>query len=117
MLSKGREQDAIDVLHKIAQVNGGAAPTLTVDDFREIDRAMGIVDTAHHASISTAKEVVLRVFKNLGFLRELFSRKLESFTFVLLALAYMVSFYFVSLALGRLLTIALLCRMITGLLT
>jgi MFS family permease len=90
LLSKGREQDAIDVLHKIAKFNGAPAPTLTVEDFREIDRAMG-VDPAAQAATSDAKGVVMRTLKNVSFLKGLFSSRLGTFTFVLLGLAYMVS--------------------------
>jgi Sugar (and other) transporter len=91
LLSKGREQEAIDVLHKISKFNGAPEPTLNVNDFREVDRALGIDWTDQTTSAGTnTKDVVLGVFKNLGFLRGLFLRKLECFTFVLLAFAYMV---------------------------
>jgi hypothetical protein len=90
LLSKGREQEAIDVLHKIANFNGCPPPTLTVDDFREVDRATGIDSTEQVTGLSF-KDTILDVFKNLGFLRGLFLNRLECFTFFLLALAYMVS--------------------------
>jgi hypothetical protein len=92
LLSKGRVQDAIDVLRKIAKFNGAPEPTLTVDDFEQIDRAIGF-DPAEVAPApsSDAKGVVMGMFKDLGFLRGLFTRKLECFTFALLALAYMVN--------------------------
>ena len=90
LLSVGREQDAIDVLCKIAKYNGASEPTLTVEHFHEVDRVTG-TDSTVQASGSKAKDVILGVFKNLGFLRGLFLDKLECFTFVLLALAYMVS--------------------------
>lgn len=96
LVSKGREQDAIDVLHKIAKFNGAPMPTLTVDDFLQIDRATGI-DLSEAAPVTDATGIVVRMFKNLGFLRGLFMKKLECFTFILLALAYMVSPSVVSL--------------------
>ena len=91
LVSKGREQDAIDVLHKIAKFNGAPAPTLTMEDFYEIDRMMG-VDRAEQAAASDAKNVVMRTFQELSFLRGLFLNKLGCFTFVLLGLAYMVCY-------------------------
>lgn len=93
LVNKGREQDAIDVLHKIAKFNGAPRPTLTVDDFLQINRAIGI-DPSEAFPVTDAKNIVMRTFKNLGFLRGLFIKKLECFTFILLALAYMVSHYF-----------------------
>lgn len=89
LLSKGREQDAIDVLHKIAKFNGAPAPLLTVEDFRQIDRATG-VDSTEEAVTADAKGIVMKMVKNLGFLRGIFTKKLECLTFVLLALGYMV---------------------------
>lgn len=90
LLSKGREQEAIDVLHKIAKFNGAPEPTLTVESFREIDRLMGIESASAHPN-KNAKDVILSVFKSVSFLRGIFLSKLQCFTFVLLALAYMVS--------------------------
>lgn len=90
LLGKGREQDAIDVLHKIAKFNGATEPTLVVEDFREVERHMGVEFTTPSAG-ANAKSVVLNTFKRLGFLRGLFLKKLQCFTFILLALAYMVS--------------------------
>jgi hypothetical protein len=90
LLSKGKEQEAIDVLHKIAKFNGQPAPTLTVEMFREIDRANG-VDPDAEAGGSHAKNVVAGVIKSVGHLKGLFFNKLELFIFALLALAYMVS--------------------------
>lgn len=89
LVAKGREQDAINVLHKIAKFNGAPVPTLTIEDFRDIDRSMG-VNPADKAADSDAKGVIVRTVKSLGFLRGLFSTKLGSFTFILLGLAYMV---------------------------
>lgn len=89
LVAKGREQHAIDVLHKIAKFNRAPAPTVTVEDFREIDRVMG-VDPTDHTSIPDAKGIFIRAVKALNFLSGIFSTKLGSFTFVLLALAYMV---------------------------
>jgi hypothetical protein len=90
LLGQGREQEAIDVLHRIAKFNGSAPPTLTVEDFRNVERETGFV-VGEKVTGLKVKDAVLGVFKNLGFLRGLFLDKLECFTFFLLALAYMVS--------------------------
>jgi TRAP-type C4-dicarboxylate transport system permease small subunit len=89
LVSKGREQDAIDVLHKIAKFNGASPPTLTLEDFRAIDREMGVTPTEQTGS-SDAKGVIVRAIREVSFLRGLFLNKLACFTFVLLGLAYMV---------------------------
>ncbi|KAJ5581216.1 hypothetical protein N7450_007517 [Penicillium hetheringtonii] len=106
LVSKGREQDAIDVLHKIAKFNGAPRPTLTVDDFLQVDRATGI-DPSEAFPVTDAKGIIMRMFKNLGFLRGLFMKKLECFTFILLALAYMGNYWSFNLA-GYFLPIVLL---------
>jgi len=90
LLGRGREQEAIDVLHKIAKFNGCSPPTLVVEDFRRAERAAGI-HSAQQEAAPTVKDAVVGVFKNLSFLRGLFLDKLQAFTFFLLALAYMVS--------------------------
>lgn len=90
LVSKGREQDAIDVLHKIARFNGAEMPTLTLEDFREIDRAAG-VGSRQDTTPKNAKGVFKDAMKSLGFLRGLFLSKLQAFSFCLLAVAYMVS--------------------------
>ncbi|RSH95498.1 hypothetical protein EHS25_000590 [Saitozyma podzolica] len=106
LLSKGKEQEAIDVLHKIAKFNGQPAPTLTVEMFREIDRANG-VDPDAEAGRSHAKNVVAGVIKSVGHLKGLFFNKLELFIFALLALAYMGDYWSFNLA-GSFLPIVLL---------
>ncbi|KAL2784610.1 major facilitator superfamily domain-containing protein [Aspergillus keveii] len=106
LVNKGREQDAIDVLHKIAKFNGATPPTLTVEDFRAIDREMGITPTEQTGS-SDAKGVVVRAIREVSFLRGLFLNKLACFTFVLLGLAYMGNYWSFNLA-GAFLPIILL---------
>jgi hypothetical protein len=74
LLSRGREQEAIDVLHKIAKFNGAPPLELTVEAFYEVDRA---------------KSIVLGIFGNLVYLRGLFLNKIKCL--LILAFAYMVS--------------------------
>ena len=93
LVNKGRYQDAINVLHKIAKFNGAEAPTLTVEDFYEIDRTAG-VGSEEQTTTSGVKGAVVNVLKSLRFLRGLFVSKLQCFSFFLLAIAYMVSLSF-----------------------
>ncbi|KAL4884031.1 major facilitator superfamily domain-containing protein [Aspergillus karnatakaensis] len=109
LVSKGREQDAIDVLHKIAKFNGAPMPTLTIEDFRAIDREMGIegAELSASGSRSDAKGVFMRAIREISFLRGLFTNKLACYTFVLLGLAYMGNYWSFNLA-GAFLPIILL---------
>jgi hypothetical protein len=92
LISKGRDQDAIDVLHKIAKFNKCPPPTLTIEDFRDLDRSMGIdPDEQPFTDRTNAKGVIMRAVKELSFLKGLFTRKLTCFIFVLLGFTYMVS--------------------------
>ena len=97
LLSKGREQEAIDVLHKIAKFNKAPPPTLTVEDFAEIDAFPPEYSSAevsappvytHMQMVGRALRGFIHSFKHL---KGLFLNKLQAFTFVLLAIAYMVS--------------------------
>lgn len=84
LISKGREAEAIEVLHKIAKFNRAAPPTLTIEMFQAIDAEGGPV-----APRATTKNVVKNTLYSLQHLKGLFSRKLQCFTFFLLAIAYM----------------------------
>ncbi|KAL4869404.1 hypothetical protein BDV12DRAFT_196452 [Aspergillus spectabilis] len=106
LVSKGREQDAIDVLHKIARFNGAQVPTLTVDDFRRVDIAAGTREQQHTPS-SSAKGVVMNMIRSLGFLHGLFLSKSQCFSFILLGLSYMGNYWSFTLA-GYFLPIILL---------
>jgi hypothetical protein len=90
LVSKGREQDAINVLHKIAKFNGAEPPTLTIEDFQQIDRAAR-VSSEEPVGTRSAKSVIISTFKSLRFLNGLFANKLQCFSFFLLGVAYMVS--------------------------
>lgn len=91
LLSKGREQEAIDVLIKIAKFNRVEPPTLTVEHFRAIDAEYGTVTTGPEATAATTKRVIGNVIDSLKKLKGLFGRKLQLTIFILLAVAYMVS--------------------------
>lgn len=87
LLSKGREAEAIEVLHKIAKFNKAPPPTLTIEDFAAIDREDGQSGATNTA---TAKHVVRNFINSLKHLKGLFNNKLQSLIFVLLAITYMV---------------------------
>ena len=93
LLSKGREQEAIDVLHKIAKFNRCAPPTLTVEHFQEIDASSSEIShevgpLSHTRTVSSVLKGAVASFKHLN---GLFYNKLQLFIFILLAVAYMVS--------------------------
>ncbi|KFX95693.1 hypothetical protein O988_05683 [Pseudogymnoascus sp. VKM F-3808] len=107
LLARGREQEAIDVLHKIAEYNSAPTPVLTVEDFHEVDRATGGAEADNKVGVKDAKSIILGVFANLAFLKGIFMSKIECLTFVILGLAYMGDYWSFNLA-GAFLPIVLL---------
>lgn len=85
LISRGKEVEAIEVLHKIAKFNKAPPPTLTVEDLQSIDRVDGPI--GHTESTKNVLRSFLHSFKHL---KGLFLSKLQSFIFFLLAVAYMV---------------------------
>jgi hypothetical protein len=83
LISQGRDQDAIDVLHRISKFNKAPMPTLSLAELQLIDSD---ADTYRSPEAATSS-----VAERFGCLRGLFLCKLQSFTFALLAIAYMVS--------------------------
>jgi len=96
LLAKGREQEAIDVLHRIAKFNKAPPPLLTVEHFAEIDSSASQY-SASDAPTATAKHVIRNFFASFKHLKGLFLHKLQLFIFILLALAYMVCLPFFQL--------------------
>jgi len=96
LLSKGKEQEAIDVLHKIAKFNRQPPPALTVAHFRAIDIDAGIdPQEIEESRPLTWKESTIKAWLNfkdsLIKLGGLFKNRLQTFIFVLLAITYMVN--------------------------
>lgn len=89
LITKGRDQEAIDVLHRIAKFNKAPPPKLTVEDFRRLDASMGI-DPDEQAHVEDAKGVLKRAVNEIKPLSGIFTRKLTCFIFVLLGFTYMV---------------------------
>ncbi|KAJ4383549.1 hypothetical protein N0V86_001603 [Didymella sp. IMI 355093] len=110
LLSRGREAEAIEVLHKIAKFNKAPAPTLTMEHFAAIDAMDGVVPEEKVTNLSR-KEKNQQVFKNAGKevtrLKGIFTRKLSCFIFILLGIAYMGDYWSFNLA-GNFLPLILL---------
>lgn len=111
LLSRGREEEAIAVLHRIAKFNKAPAPTLTLEMFRAIDEADGVADTPEVPANRTRAEKNKAVFKSFGTelarLKGVFTNKLSCFIFVLLGITYMGDYWSFNLA-GNFLPIILL---------
>ena len=105
LLSVGKEQEAIDVLHRIAKFNGAPAPTLKMEHFAEIDSAASqysapdAVDRTEGRGPGGAgrlsfftdfNRVARNFFHSFKHLKGIFLNKLQLLIFVLLAVAYMV---------------------------
>jgi hypothetical protein len=98
LLARGKEQEALDVLHKIAKFNKQPAPTLTLEMFAAIDEAASnatssarVANEGPQGTKATTKKVVSGFAKELTRLKGIFTNKLSAFIFVLLAITYMVS--------------------------
>lgn len=96
LLSKGKEQEAIDVLHKIAKFNKQPPPQLTVEHFHAIDLDAGVeLHEIHNAKALNWRESTTRAWANfkdsMVKLTGLFKNRIQTFIFCLLAVVYMVS--------------------------
>lgn len=98
LLSRGKEAEAIEVLHKIAKFNKAPPPTLTLEMFAAIDETDSQVSNnvvvpiaGPQTTAETTKNVANGFGKELRRLKGIFTNKLSCFIFVLLAIAYMVS--------------------------
>lgn len=88
LLSRGKEAEAIEVLHKIAKFNRAPPPQLTIEVFQEIDMAEGVPPVP--IDMGSGKHVVRNFFANFKHLKGIFLNRLQLIIFVLLAIAYMV---------------------------
>jgi MFS family permease len=114
LLAKGREQEAIDVLHEIAKFNRAPPPTLTVEHFAEVERLHHGTATEASASsaelaagpqssalVSTAqrtKAALRGFFRTFAHLKLIAATRLQLFIFILLAVAYMGDYWSFNLA-------------------
>lgn len=65
LLSRGRDEAALEVLQQIAKVNKAAAIQFSIQDFQEIDRRVGNVDSSKVKKVETTKETFVRSSKQL----------------------------------------------------
>lgn len=97
LLSQGREQEAIDVLIRITKFNRQPPPMLTVEHFQEVEAAYLALHPADPSveaprNQATYSHVIKRALSSLKNIKGIFATKLQSFIFVLLAIAYMVRY-------------------------
>ncbi|GAA6019707.1 hypothetical protein JCM10207_009237 [Rhodosporidiobolus poonsookiae] len=113
LLTKGKDEAAIDVLYKIAKFNKAPAPTLTIDDFRLLDareaeersRTSDEPLTGAQVEVDTkglAKSRIKQAIKQLEHLKVLFNSKRNIWLTVTLWIAYMSLFFSFSIAGGYL---------------
>ena len=102
LLARGREAEAIEILHKIAKYNKQPPPTLTLEMFAAIDEASSnatsttqVATDGPQSTAATTKKVVGGFGKELTRLKGIFTNRLSAFIFVLLALTYMVSTFLI----------------------
>jgi len=94
LLARGKEAEAIEVLHKIAKFNRAPPPTLTLEMFAALDEMDSNASAVSVEGPRTRKEMARKVGRDIGKelkrLKGVFANKLQCFTFILLAVAYMV---------------------------
>jgi MFS family permease len=95
LLSRGKEAEAIEVLHKIAKFNRAPPPELTLEMFAALDQMdpntpVPVAATGPQTRAQTARNVGKGFVKELARLKGIFTNKLQLFIFILLAIAYMV---------------------------
>jgi len=114
LLSRGKEAEAIEVLHKIAKFNRAPPPTLTLEMLQSVDVSDSSSTESARVAPEEAKSIAVttkRVAKGFGKelrrLKGIFTNRLSCFIFVLLSIAYMGDYWSFNLA-GAFLPIILL---------
>ncbi|KAF1936330.1 MFS general substrate transporter [Clathrospora elynae] len=102
LLARGREAEAIEVLHKIAKFNKQPPPALTLEMFAAIDDQVSSSENMAtgdpQSTAATTKKVISGFGKELARLKGIFTNRLSALTFVLLAIAYMGDYWSFNLA-------------------
>ncbi|KAG9959781.1 sugar transporter-like protein, partial [Aureobasidium melanogenum] len=104
LVSRGREAEAIEVLHKIAKFNRAPPPVLTVAHLAAVDETSSLstdeleASGQHLSTMETLKRVLKNTAHSFKHLKALFTNKLQVFIFVLLAIAYMGDYWSFNLA-------------------
>ncbi|KAI4760835.1 MFS general substrate transporter [Aureobasidium sp. EXF-3400] len=118
LVSRGREEEAIQVLHKIAKFNRAPPPVLTVAHLAAVDEASSLstddleVSGRPLSTMETFKRVLHNTANSFKHLKALFTNRLQTFIFVLLAIAYMGDYWSFNLA-GQYLPLILLRNEVT----
>ncbi|KAI4836956.1 MFS general substrate transporter [Aureobasidium sp. EXF-8845] len=113
LVSRGREDEAIEVLHRIAKFNRAPAPVLTAAHLAAVDEASSMNTDELEASgqplttMQTFKRVLHNTGQSFKHLKALFTNRLQMFIFILLAIAYMGDYWSFNLA-GQFLPLILL---------
>jgi hypothetical protein len=119
LVSRGREDEAIEVLHRIAKFNRAPPPVLTAAHLAAVDEASSMNTDELEASgqplttMQTFKRVLHNTGQSFKHLKALFTNKLQMFIFVLLAIAYMGDYWSFNLA-GQFLPLILLRNEVTA---
>lgn len=97
LLSKGREEEAIEVLHSIAKFNRTSPPNLTMGDFQAVNQEMSVASDPENPLVGGVRPqklterstaVMKGSVRKLSHLRGLFSNKLAAWSFGVLFIAY-----------------------------
>jgi hypothetical protein len=99
LLARGKEAEAIEVLHRIAKYNKQPPPTLTLEMFATIDETESnehLRTSAPQGTADATKKAVSGFGKEIARLKGIFTNKLSAIIFALLAIAYMVSISLIS---------------------
>ncbi|KAF9731990.1 hypothetical protein PMIN06_000224 [Paraphaeosphaeria minitans] len=102
LLSRGKEAEAIEVLHRIAKFNRAPPPKLTLEMFAALDEMDSNASAVSVEGPRTRKEMARKVGRDIGKelkrLKGVFANRLQCFTFILLAIAYMGDYWSFNLA-------------------
>lgn len=112
LLSRGKEAEAIEVLHKIAKFNRAPPPTLTLEMFAALDDAASsaagsdprvqenamVAGETGESSAKATKRVLKGFGKEMKRLKGIFTNKLSCFIFILFAITYAGDYWSFNLA-------------------
>lgn len=65
LLSRGRDEAALEVLQQVAKVNKAPSPQSSIEDFQEIDRRVGNLDQSKVKKVETSKDTFSRKVREL----------------------------------------------------
>ncbi|KAK4698685.1 hypothetical protein P7C70_g7589, partial [Phenoliferia sp. Uapishka_3] len=100
LLARGRDAEAVEIVHRIAAFNRQPVPKLQLSDFQEIDQEFGEDSDLNrrNGTTNSALDVLKQAFGRFKHLKGLFRTRLLGFTTVLLWIVYMGDFWSFNLA-------------------